>query len=112
MSNESPASPDTGGLTERRWSSSPCLNLDVLPSSDDTEGSVRLSDLSVTLLCSSADSHTPVNSDQVLSDEDLPPEAVSDDKRQVIWIRDISPDVQICQSGLGFQTDSVQGWLW
>ena len=39
--------------------------------------------------------HTPVNSDQVLSDEDLPPEAGSDDSRQVIRIRDISPDVQI-----------------
>ena len=36
-----------------------------------------------------------VNSDQVLSDEDLPPEAASDDKRQVIRISYISPDVQI-----------------
>ena len=37
-------------------------------------GSVRLGDLSVTLLCGSDDDHTPVNSDQVLSDVDLPPE--------------------------------------
>ena len=95
VSTESPASPDPGGLTERRRSSSPCLTLDALSSPDDTEGSVGLSNLSVTLLCDSEDGHTPVNSDQVLSDEDLPPETVSDDRRQVIRIRDISPDVQI-----------------
>ena len=94
VSNESPASPDPGGLTELLRSSSPCLNLDVL-SSDDTEGSVGLSNISVTLLCGSDDGHAPVNSDQVLSDEDLPPEAGLDDRRQVIQIRDISPDVQI-----------------
>ena len=47
-------------------------------------GSVRLSDLSVTLLCGSDDDHTPVNSDQVLPDVDLLPESVSNDKRQVI----------------------------
>ena len=64
-------------------------------SSDDTEGSVGLSNLSVTLLCGSDDGHTPVNSDQVLSDDDLPPVAGSDDNRQVIRICDISPDVQI-----------------
>ena len=58
-------------------------------------GLVHLSDLSVTLLCGSDDGHTPVNSDQVLSDVDLPPETVSDDKRQVIRICDVSPDVQI-----------------
>ena len=94
VSNESPASPDPGGLTELLLSSSPCLNLDVL-SSDDTEGSVGLSNISVTLLCGSDDGHAPVNSYQVLSDEDLPPEAGLDDRRQVIQIRDISPDVQI-----------------
>ena len=55
--------------------------------------SVRLSDLSVTLLCCSDDGHTPVNSDQVLSYVDLPPETVSNDKRQVIRIHDVSPDV-------------------
>ena len=86
MSAESPASPDTSSVADRRRSSSPCLNLDELSSSDDdTVGSVRLSDLSVTLLCGSDDGHTPVNSDQVLSN----------DKRQVIRIRDVSPVVQI-----------------
>ena len=94
VETESPASPDMGGFTEPLRSSSPCLNLDAL-SSDDMEGSVGISNLAVTLLCSSDDGHTPVNSDQVLSDEDLPPEAVSDDRRQVIQIRDRSPDVQI-----------------
>ena len=93
VSTESPASPDPGCLTELLRSPSPCLNPDALPS-DDTEGSVGLSNLSVTLLCSSDDSHTPVNSDQVLSDEDLPSVAGSEDSRQVIRIRDISPDVQ------------------
>ena len=72
VSTESPASPDPCCLTELLRSPSPCLNLDAL-SSDDTEGSVGLSNLSVTLLCDSDDGHTPVNSDQVLSDEDLPP---------------------------------------
>ena len=96
ISAESPASPDMSSVEDRRRSSSPCLNLDKLSSSDDdTGGSVRLSDLTVTLLCSSDDDHTPVNSDQVLSDVDLPPESVSNDKRQVIRIRDVSPDVQI-----------------
>ena len=90
MSAESPASLDTSSVTDRRRSSSPCLNLDELSSSDDdTVGSVHLSDLSVTLLCGSDDGHTPVNSDQVLSDVDLPPETVSNDKRQVIRIRDV-----------------------
>ena len=61
--------------------SSPCLNLDELSSSDDDAVcSVHLNDLSVTLLCGSDDDHTPVNSDQVLSDVDLPPETVSNDK--------------------------------
>ena len=74
-SAESPASPDTSSVVDQRRSSSPCLNLDELSSSDDdTGGSVCLSDLSVTLLCGSDDDHIPVNSDQVLSDVDLPPE--------------------------------------
>ena len=35
-----------------------------------------LSDLSVTLLCGSDNEFTPVNSDQVLSEVDLPPESI------------------------------------
>ena len=56
--------------------SSACLNLDDLSSSDDdTRESVGLSDLSITLLCDS-EVITPVDSDQVLSDVDLPLETV------------------------------------
>ena len=62
---------------------------------DELSSPVRLSDLSVTLLYGSDDGQTPVYSDQVLSDVDLPPETVSNDKRQVIRILDVSPDVQI-----------------
>ena len=58
VSTESPASPVPGSLTELLRSPSPCLNLDVL-SSDDTKGSVGLSNLSVTLVCGSDDGHTP-----------------------------------------------------
>ena len=94
MSTESPASPDPGCLMEFLRPQSPCLNLDAL-SSDDMECSVGLSNLSVTLLCDSYEGHTPVNSDQVLWDEDLPPTAGSEDSRQVVRIRDVSPDVQI-----------------
>ena len=96
ISAESQASPDTSSVEDRRRSSSPCLNLDELLSSDnDTVGSVRLSDLSVTLLCGSDDDHTAVHSDQVLSDVDLPPESVLNDERQVIRIRDVSSAGQI-----------------
>ena len=81
-------------------------NLDAL-SSHDTEGYVGLSNLSVTLLCDSDDGHTPVNSDQVLSDDDLPPAAGSEDSRQVVRIRDVSPDVQIVDiSQVGRDWDS------
>ena len=100
VSSDSPASPaacrlDTSGEEEVPVSS-PCLNLDELSSSDDDTGeSVGLSDLSITLLCDSDEVLTPVYSDQVLSDVDLPIESVSHDKRQVFRIRDVSPDVQI-----------------
>ena len=106
MLAESASSPDTSTVADRRRSSSPCLNLDELSSSDDdTVGSVHLSDLSVTLLCGSDDGHTPVNSDQVLADVDLPPETVSNDKIQVIRIHNVSPDVQIVDI-------SQVGWAW
>ena len=86
ISADSPASLaasrlDTSGGEDRVSLSSPCLNLDELSSSDDdTGGSVGLSDLSVTLLCASDEVLTPVNSDQVLSNVDLPPESVSHDR--------------------------------
>ena len=107
VSSDLPASPaacclDTSGEEDLRFPvdqmsvSSPCLNLDNLSSSDDySRDSVGLSDLSITLLCNSEEIHIPVNSDQVLSDVDLPTESVLKDKRQVIWMRASSPDVQI-----------------
>ena len=64
MSAELQTSPDMSSVTDRRQLSSPCLNLDELSSSDDdTVGSVRLSDLSVTLLCGSDHGYTFVNLD-------------------------------------------------
>ena len=79
--------------------SSPCLNLDMLSSSDDDlRDSAGLSDLSITLLCDSEEVLTPVNSDQVPSDGDLPEESVLKDKRQVIQIRASSPDVQMVEA--------------
>ena len=123
VTNDSPASPDPVCSTDLLRSPSPCLNLEVL-SSDDTEESVRLTDISVTLLCGSDDGHTPVNSDQVLSDGDVLSVAGSGDQRQVIRIRYVSPDVQIVDIsqvgrdwhsrtvwGAGYPKDIPGGWM-
>ena len=99
MSTDSPASPattlpDTSGDEDRAGLSSPCLDLDELSSSDeDTGTSLGLSDLAVTLLCGSDQVFSPVNSDQLPSDVDFPPEPVPRDKRQVVRRRDASPNV-------------------
>ena len=104
VSSDSPASPatcrlDTSGKEDQVPMSSPCLNLDGLSlSDDDTRESVGLSDLLITLLCDS-DELTPVNSDQVLL------ESVAHDKRQVIRICDVSPDVLLVD-------DSQVGRAW
>ena len=91
---------DTSGEEDRRGSS-PCLNLDGLSSSDDETGaSVGLSDLSVPLLCGSDEVFSPVNSNQVLSDVDIPPEPVSRDKRQIVRMCDVSPDVLLVDASL------------
>ena len=66
--------------------------------------SVGISDISATLLCGSDDGNIPVYSDQVLSDEDLPAAAGSGDQRQVVRIRDVSPDI----SQVGQDWDSRQ----
>ena len=111
VTTDSLASPDPGCSSDLTRSPSPCLNLDVL-SSDDADESVGLSDILVTLLCGSDDGHTPVNSDQVLSGEDLPVSAGSRYRRQVIRIRDVSPDVQIVDiSQVGRDWDS-QRTVW
>ena len=108
--SDSPTSPaacrlDTGGEEDLGFPvdqmsvSSACLNLDMLSSSDDDSRDLAgLGDLSITLLCDSEEVHTPVNSDQVSSDGDLPEESVPKDKRQVIRMRASSPDVQIVEA--------------
>ena len=84
----------TSGEENRGELASPCLDLDGLSSSDDDIGtSVGLDDLSVTLLCGSVEVFPLVNSDQALSDMDFPPEPVSHDRRQVVYICDALPDV-------------------
>ena len=76
------------------WSLYPCLNLDALSSDKDNE-SAGSGDVLAAPICVSDDCHAPVNTDQVLSDEDLPAAAGTEDRRQVIQIRDVSLDVQI-----------------
>ena len=63
VSTDLPASSNPVCSTDLVRSPDPCL--------DDAEESVKPSDISVTLLCDSEDGHTPVNSDLVVSDEDL-----------------------------------------
>ena len=81
VSSDSPTSPDPTCTTDLARSPSPCLNLDTL-SSDDAEESVIPRDISVTVLCSSEEDITPIGSDQVLSDVDLPAASDSRDRRQ------------------------------
>ena len=91
---------DTSGDEDRAGSSSPCLDPDGLSSSDeDTGTSLGLSELAVTLLCGSDEVFSPVNSDQVPSDVDFPPEPVSCDKRQVVRRRNASRSVARVDSG-------------
>ena len=104
VATDSPASPDPGCSADLLRLPSPCLNLDAL-SSDDAEDAVGLSDLLVTLICGLDGDHTPVNSDQVLSDKDLPAIAGSGDRRCVSRCTD-------CEyfsgwSGLRFPTESA-----
>ena len=85
MASDSSASPaptqlDTGGEGNSRCSmdqtsvSSMYLNLDALSSSSEEESrdAAKRSDLSVTLLCSSEEAGTRVNSGEVFSDDDFP----------------------------------------
>ena len=96
IASDSPASPatyrlDTSGEEDVRLTvdpmsvSSACLlNLDMLSSSDDDSRDVEVL--------------TPVNSDQVILDGDLPEESVPMDKRQVVRRRASPPDVQIVEA--------------
>ena len=90
---DSPASPASGSLSGLVRSPTPCLNLAALSSDEEVE-SAGPGDVSAIPMCVSDDCTTPVNTYQVLSDEDLPAATGADDRRQVIRIRDVSPDVQ------------------
>ena len=106
VTTDSPASPAPVCSTDLFRSPSPLLDLDALSSDEDKE-SAGLSDISLAPICGSDDCHTPVNSDQVLSDEDLPAAAGTGDRRQVIRICDVPPDVQIVDiSQVGRDWDS------
>ena len=103
---DSPASPAPVCSTGLLRLLSPCLNLDALSSDEDKE-SAGQSDILAAPICGSDGCHTPINSDQVLTDEDLLAAAGAGDRRQVIRIRDVSPDVQIVDiSQVGRDWDS------
>ena len=87
---DSPASPAPVRLTGPPRLPSPCLDLDAL-SSDESAGP---GDRSIPI-CISDSSSTPVNPDQVLSDDDFPTAVRTEDRRQVIRIRDVPLDVQV-----------------
>ena len=91
---DSPASPAPVRSMGCLRSQSPCLNLDAL-SSDKSDETAGVGDISAILICISDDCSTPVNPDQVLSDEDFPTAACARDRRQVIRIRDVPLDVQV-----------------
>ena len=88
VSLNSPASPVPDCATDLARSPSPCVNLDAL-SSDDAEEFVIPKDFSVRLFCDSEDGHTPVGSDHISSDEDLPSGFRAGDRRQVVRTKDL-----------------------
>ena len=85
---ESPASSAPVRLTAPLRSASPYLNLDA-SSSDESAGP---GDVSAVPICISDASSSPGNPDQ---DDNLPTAMRADDRRQVIRIRDVPPDVQV-----------------
>ena len=88
---DSPASPTPVRLLAPLRSPSPCLNLDAL-SLDESAGP---GDVSAVPICISDTSSSPRNLDQVLSDNDLLTAVRAEDRRQVIRICDVPPDVQV-----------------
>ena len=63
-------------------------------------------------ICISDDSSTPVNPDQVLSDDDLPTAVSAEDRRQVIRIRDVPPEVQVVGLSQNDQTSVTRLAVW
>ena len=95
--SESPASPALSQIEPRGGEDSRCsmdqtsipsvyLNLDALSSSSDEESLNvnKYEDFAVTIVCSSEEAGTRVNSEEVLSDEDFPAVFGARDIRQVV----------------------------
>ena len=87
------------------------MNLDALSSDEDDE-SAGPGDISAAPICISDDCSTPVNPDQVLSNEDLPAAACVGDRRQVIRIRVVPPDVQIVDLSQVDRTCDTRRAVW
>ena len=102
----SPASPAPVRLVTPLRSPSPCLNLDAL-SSDESTGPVYVSAVPI-----SDNSSTPVNPNQVLSDDDLLTAVSMEDRRQVIRIHDVPPEVQVVGLSQNDQTGDIRLAVW
>ena len=91
---DSPASPAMARLMEPPRSPSPCLNLDALS------------------LDESARSGTPVNTDQVGSDDDLPTAMHKEDRRQVVRVREVPPEGQVVDMSCNDQPGDTRWAVW
>ena len=107
VTSESPASSALSQIKPRRGEDSYCLmdqtsitsvylNLDALSSSSDEESLnvKKCEDFAVTIVCSSEEAGTRVNSEEVLSDEDFPVVFGARDIRQVVRRRANPPGGQ------------------
>ena len=88
---DSPASPAPVRLTAPLRPPSPCLHLDALSSNE----SAGPGDVWAAPICILDASSSPVNPEQVLSDDDLPTAMRAEDRQQVIRICDVPPEVQV-----------------
>ena len=70
---------------------------------DESDGAAGPGDDSAVPICVSDDCGTAINSDQIMSDEDLPAAACEGDQRQVIRIRDVQI-VDLPQNGRSCNT--------
>ena len=84
------------------------MNLDAL-SSDESAGP---GDVSAAPICISDASSSPVNPQQVLSDDDLLTAVRAEDRRQVIRICDVPPDVQVVDLSQEDQISDTRLAVW
>ena len=105
---DSPASPAPARLMEPPRSPSPCLNLDALSSDESTAPG----DISEVPICISDDSGTPVNPDQVGSDDDLLTAMHEDDRRQVVRVREVPPEGQVVDMSWNDQPGDTRWAVW